>query len=206
MNIEENTIKNNSEEVIGGGKAFIEKLLERMGLSCSVEEKIRRGELCYYLKGSGASALIGHRGETLDALQHIVLQAAKNTGSTFERVIIDADFYRQKRETTLTGLAQKLERKAYSTSTVITLEPMNPAERRIIHSALQDSKYVTTHSEGEGRDRHIVIVPNEAALAVSSSSAPSEKDEEQSIAYGGSNFSRKGPSKTRSFGYKKNRF
>lgn len=176
----------------GDARAFLESLLKLMGKSCTLDERAKNDEVCFYIKGSEASSLIGYRGETLDAFQHLATQISKLTGGNCERVVVDADFYRQKREATLTGLARKLAKKADATGRPVELEPMNAAERRIIHSALQDSRIATTHSEGEGRDRHVVIAP----VMLS----------DDAIEYGTSEFKKKGPSKMRSFGQKKRRF
>jgi spoIIIJ-associated protein len=103
--------------------------------------------------------LIGHRGETLDSLQYLVSLVInkENTGSEYKRVILDTENYRRRREETLVRLANRLAAKARTQSKSVVLEPMNPYERRIIHSALQDNPYVTTHSEGEEPFRKIVI-------------------------------------------------
>lgn len=191
--------------VIGEAKKFLTDLLPMLGFDCLVEERPKRDELCYFIKGESAHNLIGYRGETLDALQYLATQVAKQTGCSYERVVIDADFYRQRRQRTLTALAERLARKAYQSGKEVKLEPMNPAERRIIHSALQESRYATTHSEGEGRDRHIVVTPKEKTDEPEPiiTSAPAAEEE---VAYGYSDFKKKGFKKTRSFGNKRRKF
>jgi len=206
--MEENNINAAVETVLpekGCAKDFLTKLIEYMGADCTVEEKARREELCYYIKGSDAHRLIGYRGEGLDALQHLALHVAKNTGCGYDRIVVDADFYRQKREATLGALAKKLARQAAMQGKPVELEPMSASERRMIHSALQGNRFATTHSEGEGRARHIVITPIEGATEMA---RPERKnrEEETRIDYGSTEFTKKGPKKTRSFGYSRKRF
>lgn len=172
---------------------ILEGILSRLNLDLTVEEKVQPDEICYYINGEKASSVIGHRGETLDALQYIMSQIV-NKDKPFEehiRVCVDADFYRERRKKTLTLLAKKLAKQAIATGREIELEPMNSYERRIIHSAVQEMENVTTRSDGEGKDRHIVVVPDGAE-----------------VSYGGSTtkFRRNGPVKTKSFGYKKRKF
>lgn len=103
-------------------------------------------------------SIIGYRGETLDALQYLVsLVINKNHNKEYKRIILDAEHYREKREATLVRVAHKTANKVIKSKKSFKLEPMNPYERRIIHSALQDSKYVTTYSEGEEPRRRVVI-------------------------------------------------
>ncbi len=102
--------------------------------------------------------LIGYRGETLDSLQYLIsLVINKDNEEEYKRVILDTQNYRAKREETLQRLAKKIARKVKMYSKPVKLEPMNPYERRIIHSALQSDKFVDTHSEGEEPYRRVVI-------------------------------------------------
>ena len=105
--------------------------------------------------------LIGRRGETLDALQYITsLVTNKNRReSGYRRVTVDTEGYRKKREATLTGLARKVASQVRSSGRAKALEPMNPYERRILHSALQNNPHVSTHSEGEEPNRRVVVTP-----------------------------------------------
>ena len=133
------------------GKKYIEDVLRLMKINCKVEQKIKDNQLNFYIKGDDARRIIGYRGETLDALQHLVANVVNKKEKNYERVIVDADFYRRKREQTLTNLAKRLAQKAANSGEEIELEPMTAFERRIIHSALQGSKMASTRSEGEGR-------------------------------------------------------
>lgn len=171
---------------------YLEGILSRMNLKVTIEEKEKPDEICFYIGGEEASGAIGHRGDTLDAIQYLVSQYINkgNDGEERIRVTVDADFYREKRKRTLISLAKRLAKDALRTKKEIALEPMNSYERRIIHAALQDSPDATTRSEGEGKERYVIITPKCELLA-----------------YGGEiDFKKNGPSKTRSFGYEKKKF
>ena len=109
------------------------------------------------IKGEGSSKLIGYRGEALNALQLIISGVVKNKIEEPVRVILDVEGYRGKREKTLEELANKLEKTVMKNGKSITLEPMSPYERKVIHTALQESKHVKTYSIGEGDHRRVVI-------------------------------------------------
>ena len=102
--------------------------------------------------------LIGKRGQTLDSLQYLTSLVANKNKDTYTKIKIDTENYRQRRKDTLENLAKNISYKVKRTKRPVSLEPMNPYERRIIHSALQNDKYVTTHSEGEEPYRHVVVV------------------------------------------------
>lgn len=111
------------------------------------------------LDGEEMGVLIGKRGQTLDSLQYLIsLVVNKGTGE-YIRVKVDTENYRQRRKETLENLAKNIAYKVKSTRRAVSLEPMNPYERRIIHSALQNDKYVTTHSEGDEPFRRVVVTP-----------------------------------------------
>ena len=101
--------------------------------------------------------LIGKRGQTLDSLQYLVSLVVNKGSEEYIRVKVDTENYRKRRKDTLENLAKNISYKVKPTTRVVSLEPMNPYERRIIHSALQNDKYVTTHSEGEEPFRHVVV-------------------------------------------------
>lgn len=109
------------------------------------------------LSGEEMGVLIGKRGQTLDSLQYLVSLVVNKGTSDYIRVKVDTENYRQRRKETLENLANNISYKVKRTKRPVSLEPMNPYERRIIHSALQNDKYVTTHSEGEEPFRRIVI-------------------------------------------------
>ncbi len=129
------------------------------------------------LEGEGLGVVIGHRGETLDALQYLSSLAANN-GSGYFKVSIDIGNYRERREKTLISLAHRMANQALRSGRNRSLEPMNPYERRIIHTAIQEIDGVSSHSVGEGDRRHIVITPDNApARAPKKTSAPVENRE-----------------------------
>ena len=109
------------------------------------------------LKGDDMGILIGKRGQTLDSLQYLTNLAINKHSDEYYKVKIDTEDYRKRRKETLENLAKNIAYKVKRTKRPVSLEPMNPFERRIIHSALQNDRYVTTHSEGDEPYRHIVI-------------------------------------------------
>lgn len=139
-------------------KTFLRDILDKMDLKCEIRVKEENELVKINLNGPNMGILIGHRGETLDAVQYLVsLVVNKDHEEEYKRVIIDTENYRLKREETLKRLAGRLAFKVKSTGKYVKLEPMNPYERRIIHSALQNNEYVTTYSEGEEPFRRVVI-------------------------------------------------
>lgn len=150
------TVKNDYSYL---AKSFLREVLDAMDIKAEIKVQDEEEALKITLRGPNMGILIGHRGETLDSLQYLISLVINknNTGSEYKRVILDTENYRHKREETLIRLANRLAVKAKTTSRSVVLEPMNPYERRVIHSALQDNPYVTTHSEGEEPYRKVVI-------------------------------------------------
>ena len=109
------------------------------------------------LKGDDMGILIGKRGQTLDSLQYLVSLIVNKGTEGYLRVKLDTENYRERRKETLETLAKNIAYKVKRTKRPVSLEPMNPFERRIIHSALQNDRYVTTHSEGDEPYRHVVV-------------------------------------------------
>jgi spoIIIJ-associated protein len=134
-------------------------IFECMTLQVEIKTEKIDGYTKINLVGPDLGILIGRRGDTLDALQYYLNLSANKNMENRERFIIDIEGYRQRREDTLTNLALKLADKARRKGTDVILEPMNPHERRVIHTALQNNKYVFTHSEGEEPYRKIIIAP-----------------------------------------------
>lgn len=143
---------------------FINGILERMGLvsRATVEEK--DNTLYVTIAGDDSGVAIGYRGEALDAFQYLALTFLNEHKCEFKKVVIDCENYREKRKETLTALAERLAQKAVRLQRKIALEPMNPFERRIIHSALAESEIAETQSEGEEPQRYIVIIPKGVEL------------------------------------------
>lgn len=140
-------------------KDFLDSVFEAMNLIVAVH--IKYDELDNYmdidLSGDEMGVLIGKRGQTLDSLQYLVSLVVNKESESYIRVKVDTENYRQRRKETLENLAKNIAYKVKRTKRPVSLEPMNPFERRIIHSALQSDKYVTTHSEGEEPFRRVVV-------------------------------------------------
>ncbi len=141
------------------GESFLTDVLEKMDIEAEIESKVNKEQVRMNVSGEKMGLLIGKRGETLDALQYLVNLVVNKNTEKYTRVILDTENYRQRREETLKKLAFRLAKKASQTKQRIVLEPMNPYDRRIIHSALQNSKTVKTYSEGKEPYRKIVITP-----------------------------------------------
>ena len=137
---------------------YITAVLKAMGAQDFTAEANRDGEnLNITLKGDDLGFVIGRRGETIDAIQYLASLAVNRLDGDYMRITIDSGNFREKREKTLESLARRLARNVVKSGRSMTLEPMNPYERRIIHSALQGDPYVTTHSEGEEPCRKVVV-------------------------------------------------
>lgn len=144
---------------------FAKKLLENMHIDAEIETELRdNGEYLININGEEAGVLIGHHGETLDALQYLCnLAANKKDGEAddreYTRVVVDISGYRAKREETLRQLARRMAEKALKYKRSVSLEPMPSHERRIIHSEVQKIDGVTTNSVGSENNRRVVIFP-----------------------------------------------
>ncbi len=143
---------------------FFNGTLERMGLVSRATAEEKDGTIYIKITGEDSGVAIGYRGETLDAFQYLALTFLNEQKGDFKKVTVDCENYREKRRETLTALADRLAKKAVRLQRKIALEPMNPFERRIIHSALADSDIAMTQSEGEEPNRYIVIVPKGVEL------------------------------------------
>lgn len=138
---------------------FLNSVFEAMDIIVVVkaEYKEEDNSLEIDLSGDEMGVLIGKRGQTLDSLQYIVSLVINKDVENYIRVKVDTENYRQRRKDTLENLAKNIAFKVKRTKRPVALEPMNPFERRVIHSALQNDKYVSTHSEGEEPFRHVVV-------------------------------------------------
>ena len=142
----------------GKAQEFLQNLTKLMNVPVSVAVATdEEGNVRVNMEGDTLGILIGRRGETLDALQYLTSLQVNKGQNTYTRVTLDTEGYRAKREDALVRLANRMANQAQRTGRKVSLEPMNPYERRILHSALQDHPAVTTHSEGEEPNRHVVI-------------------------------------------------
>ena len=141
-------------------KEFLDKVFGAMNMAVNVDIKLIEEEktMEINLSGDEMGLLIGKRGQTIDSLQYLVSLVVNKESKDYLRVKIDTENYRERRKKTLEELAKNISYKVKRTKRAVSLEPMNPYERRIIHSALQDDKYVTTKSEGEEPYRHIIVL------------------------------------------------
>ena len=138
---------------------FLKNVTSLMGLEVSFDITENEDAMLINMQGDNQGILIGHRGETLDALQYLTSLQVNKGGKEYRRVTLDTEGYRAKREQTLIALAGRMANKVHKSGRRMMLEPMNPYERRILHATLQDNPYVTTHSEGEEPNRRVVITP-----------------------------------------------
>lgn len=154
------TVKLSAEDI---GKEFLLEVLEKMKMDVAVDSEEKEEYIYISMTGSNMGILIGRRGETLDSLQYLVNLAVNKKlvehGGERARIILDIEGYRSKREKTLINLAEKISNRVRRTGSKVVLEPMNPHERRIIHTALQEDESVQTYSEGVEPYRKVVVSP-----------------------------------------------
>lgn len=148
---------------LGGPDVEVRNFLEQMFHAMKMEVEIELKEdqenhtMDIDLRGNDMGILIGKRGQTLDSIQYLTSLVANKQSEEYIRVKVDTENYRKRRKDTLENLAKNIAYKVKRTKRSVSLEPMNPYERRIIHSALQGDHYVTTHSEGDEPFRHVVV-------------------------------------------------
>ena len=151
-------------------KKFLEEVLDKMELEAKVNIKYdeEKKNMDVDLVGDDMGILIGKRGQTLDSLQYLLSLVVNKEQEGYIKVKVDTENYRERRKDTLENLANNIAHKVKRTRRAVTLEPMNPYERRIIHSALQNDKYCDTHSEGGEPYRKVVITPKKGLKDFSS--------------------------------------
>ena len=149
-------VKSSVDETV---KEFLNKVFEAMNLNVVIDLKYNEenSTMDIDLSGDEMGVLIGKRGATLDSLQYLVSLVANKESENYIRVKVDTEDYRKRRKETLENLAKNISYKVKRTKRSVSLEPMNPYERRIIHSALQNDRFVTTHSEGDEPFRRVVV-------------------------------------------------
>lgn len=146
--------------VLDEGREFLEKVFDNMNMDVTIDMKYNEEEksVSINLIGGDMGVLIGKRGQTLDSLQHLVSLVINKHSEDYLRVKLDTENYRERRKETLENLAKNIAYKVKRTRRPVSLEPMNPYERRIIHATLQDDRYVVTKSEGEEPFRHVIVL------------------------------------------------
>ena len=145
-------------------REFVEDMLAKMGMDVLVdlvepEPGDPAGEIRIEIEGRDSGRIIGKKGQVLSAIQHVVNRVVNRPGLDRRHVVVDAEGYRQRREDTLATMAQRLGKKALEEGKIITFEPMNPRDRRIVHLALAKFPGVVTKSDGEGEGRRVQIIP-----------------------------------------------
>jgi spoIIIJ-associated protein len=151
-----------SDEELGPVEALqelLEEITEGLGLDVEIEVEEGDGVLSGRLKGEDVGLFIGRHGQTIDAVQHLAQRIVFPDGPSPVRVSIDADGYRERRERTLHDEADGAAEEALRSGTPVELDPMPPAERRIVHEYLRDRGGVETHSEGDEPERYLVVAP-----------------------------------------------
>lgn len=157
-NITDNTTE--SIKPANDPKEFLDKVFKAMNMEVNVKVEQIGNDVNVELSGEEMGVLIGKRGQTLDSLQYLTSLVVNKGNNDYIRVKVDTENYRKRRKDTLENLAKNLAYKVKRTKRPVTLEPMNPYERRVIHSVLQNDKYVSTHSEGDEPFRRVVITLN----------------------------------------------
>jgi spoIIIJ-associated protein len=162
------------EDLAEKASDFLLGVLERMGISADIDIKDDQDRTVLEIQTSDTELVIGRRGVVIDALQHLVNKAVFKERGDRDRdkekergkpLIVDAGGFRDKQIERLRSLAQKMATQALETKEVVALQPMTPHDRRIVHMAISEIPGLTTRSEGEGEDRHILVVPAAAAAA-----------------------------------------
>lgn len=172
---------------------FIDKVLDILKISAVSEITDEKENIKIDIKTTNSARVIGKRGDVLDAIQTLAGAVANIGRDEYKKVVVDCENYREQREQTLKELADKLAKKAVEKGRKMILEPMNPYERRIIHSALVDNAEVKTVSEGKEPNRYIAVIPNNA------------KPNDRGLRFGGRDERRGGRDGERRFGDKKPR-
>jgi Predicted RNA-binding protein len=151
------TVKEEEKNRCDIASDFLYTILNNMGVEADISVSEDEESIVVDINGDDIGIIIGRRGETMDSLQYLTSLVVNKSYEDYKRVILNVENYRQKREETLIKLANRLADKVVKYKKPITLEPMNPYERRIIHSSLQGHKYVETYSTGEEPKRKVVI-------------------------------------------------
>jgi spoIIIJ-associated protein len=153
------------QAVIEKSRQALQELLVHLGVTCEVEARSDDPEqVTLAVTGDSSGLLIGRRGQTLDAIEHVINRiAGRGDDGTPSRIVVDVERYRERRQEYLDALARRLADKAKHSRRVITLNPMSPRDRRIVHLALQSDPAIETRSQGEGQFRKILILPVDRA-------------------------------------------
>jgi spoIIIJ-associated protein len=153
-----------AEDLAEKASEFLLGLLERMGISADIDIKDDNDRTVLEIQTADTELVIGRRGVVIDALQHLVNKAVfkERSGEKGKPLVVDAGGFRDKQVERLRGIATKMAEKALQTKQIVELQPMSPHDRRIVHMAIAEIQGLSSRSEGEGEDRHILLVPASA--------------------------------------------
>ena len=142
-------------------RGILHDLLGLVGVECDVESRDgdEPGSVVLKVTGPGSGLIIGRRGQTLDAIEYFLNRALTQASSVPTRVTIDVEGYRERRQESIEQLVARLSEKARKTGHVVTLNPMSPRDRRVVHLALRDVQGIVTRSQGDGHYRRVLIIP-----------------------------------------------
>ena len=159
------TIANREEDLAEKASEFLLGVLERMGISADIDIKDDTDKTVLEIQTGDTELVIGRRGVVIDALQHMVNKAVfkEKRDEKTKPLVVDAGGFREKQVERLRSLAQRMGEKALQTKQIVELQPMSPHDRRIVHMAIAEIPGLSSRSEGEGEDRHILVVPAAAA-------------------------------------------
>jgi spoIIIJ-associated protein len=167
----------NREDLAEKASEFLLGVLERMGISADIDIKDDTDKTILEIQTKDTELVIGRRGVVMDALQHLVNKVVYRDRTNNEKVkplVVDAGGFRDKQVERLRSLAQRMGEKALQTNQIVSLQPMTPHDRRIVHMAIAEMQGLTSRSEGEGEERHILVVPSALESAAPPSAPPAE--------------------------------
>ncbi|MBM7572521.1 RNA-binding cell elongation regulator Jag/EloR [Aquibacillus albus] len=147
------------ENQINRAESYLKSMINELGIEATIDKTVKDTEVTFHVSGEKIAILIGKRGQTLNSLQYLLHLVINKDSDRFYTVILDAEGYRERRKETLIQLANRLADKAGRTKKEVSLEPMPSYERKIIHTALQNHKRISTYSQGSEPNRHVVIKP-----------------------------------------------
>jgi spoIIIJ-associated protein len=161
----EAAVSDREEDLAEKASEFLLGVLERMGISADIDIKDDTDKTVLEIQSADAELVIGRRGVVIDALQHLVNKAVfkERRDEKNKPLVVDAGGFRDKQVERLRSIAQKMGEKALETKQIVELQPMSPHDRRIVHMAIAEMPGLSSRSEGEGEDRHILVVPAAAA-------------------------------------------
>ncbi|MCE9577852.1 MAG: RNA-binding protein [Deltaproteobacteria bacterium] len=162
------TTETNPDDIAEKACDFLVGVLERMGISADIDVHEEEDRVVLEIQTADTDLIVGRKGVVVDALQHLVTKVVyrERAGERGKPLVVDSGGYRDKHIEWLRSLAARMGEKALSTKTIVELSPMSAHDRRIIHMAIAETPGLSSRSEGEGDDRHILIVPAEGAVAV----------------------------------------